>query len=208
MIPLMIDLRGRPITIFGGGEVGARKAAYFVGEAHVTVISRSFSPEVRDLPVRLVEEDLSSVGQERIRELIGDAFAVVAATPDEALNDRIGECCREHGILFNSARGEQGDFLIPSVVRGGQYLLAVSTEGATPAVSRFLREYLEGRCPGLDAMIAIQARLRAVLRAKEPLQKRRETILREVLRDPAIWAMLPSEKEKAWDEIVVRYLHG
>ena len=44
MIPLMIDLAGKKVVIFGGGEVGARKARFFAPEAEVTVISRSFSP--------------------------------------------------------------------------------------------------------------------------------------------------------------------
>ena len=58
MIPLMIDFSGKRIVIFGGGEVGARKAAYFCEETEVTVVSRSFSPAFNDLTVRRVEMNL------------------------------------------------------------------------------------------------------------------------------------------------------
>ncbi len=43
MIPLLVDLSARCVLICGGGEVAARKAAFFLPEAEVTVVSRSFS---------------------------------------------------------------------------------------------------------------------------------------------------------------------
>lgn len=48
MIPLFIDCTGRRIVIFGGGDVAARKAAYFSGNADVTVVSRSLVRHSRD----------------------------------------------------------------------------------------------------------------------------------------------------------------
>ena len=40
MIPLIIDFSGKRVVIFGGGEVGARKAAYFCEETEVTVLEQ------------------------------------------------------------------------------------------------------------------------------------------------------------------------
>src|SRR5690606_24963464 len=140
MRPLMIDLTGKKVVIIGGGEVGARKARFFAPAAEVTVISRSFSPHLSGIDVKRIPRDIRDLPDGKIRALLDGAFAVVAATPDPSLNNRIGTLCREKGILFNNASGDTGDLLIPSVIAGDHFLLALSTEGESPAVSRFLRE--------------------------------------------------------------------
>lgn len=208
MIPLMIDLSGRSVVIFGGGDVGARKAAFFCHDADVTVISRSFSPLFDDLPVQQSVADISRMNDEELRQAVSGAMLVVAATPDARLNNRIGERCREEGILFNNAEGAEGSVLIPSVVRGEHYLLAVSTGGQSPAVSRYIRELIESACPDLDAMIALQTRLRLELKKGVAEQKTRSEILRKVIHDPEVWQALAVNPETAWSLVAGRYLHG
>jgi precorrin-2 dehydrogenase/sirohydrochlorin ferrochelatase len=208
MIPLMIDLSGRSVVIFGGGDVGARKAAFFCHEADVTVISRSFSSLFGKLTVHQSVADINRMNDKEIRHAVSGAFLVVAATPDAGLNNRIGEQCREEGILFNNAEGAEGTVLIPSVVRGEHYLLAVSTGGQSPAISRYIRELIENACPELDAMIALQTRLRLELKKAIAEQKDRSEILRAVIHDPEVWQALAVNPETAWSLVVGRYLHG
>ena len=206
MIPLMVDLSGRRVLIFGGGTVGTRKARFFSPEADVTVISRSFSPGCDDLPVRKRELDLSMTTDIGIARLVEGSFIVIAATSDEALNDRIGKICREKGILFNNASGETGDLLIPSVIKGEHYLLAISTAGESPAVSRFLREYIQSSLPDIDRMVVLQARLREVLQEKVPDSDTRKMILWEVLNDEKVWEALRKGEEEGWKMVKERYL--
>ena len=208
MIPLMIDLSGRSVVIFGGGDVGARKAAFFCHEADVTVISRSFSPPFDNLTVEQSVADINRMKDEELRHAISGAFLVVAATSDASLNNRIGERCREEGILFNNAEGIEGTVLIPSVVRGEHYLLAVSTGGQSPAISRYIRELIATVCPDLDAMIALQTRLRLELKKGVADQKHRSEILWEVIHDPGVWQALAMNPETAWSLVAGRYLHG
>ena len=206
MIPLMVDLSGRRVLIFGGGMVGARKARFFSPEADVTVISRSFSDECDVLPVRKRELDLSRMADIGIARLVEGSFIVIAATSDEALNDRIGKICREKGILFNNAAGETGDLLIPSVIKGEHYLLAISTAGESPAISRFLREYIQASLPQIDRMVVVQGRLREALQDKVPDTDTRRMILWEVLNDPTIWEALGKGEEEGWRMVKERYL--
>jgi len=206
MIPLMVDLSGRRVLIFGGGMVGARKARFFSPEADVTVISRSFSDECDVLPVRKRELDLSRMGDIGIARLVEGSFIVIAATSDEALNDRIGKICREKGILFNNAAGETGDLLVPSVIRGEHYLLAISTAGESPAISRFLREYIQSSLPQIDRMVVVQGRLREALQDKVPDTDTRRMILWEVLNDPTVWEALGKGEEEGWRMVKERYL--
>jgi precorrin-2 dehydrogenase/sirohydrochlorin ferrochelatase len=205
MIPLMIDLSGKKVVIFGGGTVGIRKARFFSPEAEVTVVSRSFSPGCDELGVRRIERDLSTAGDADLGSLLAGAFIAVAATPDTGLNDRLGEICQKLGILFNNASGKNGDILIPSVIRGEHFLIALSTSGASPAVSRFLRESIESSLPDLDRMIALQARLRDALQDSVPDADTRKKILWEVLNDPEVWGALGKGEEEGWRMVMERY---
>ncbi|MDN7023457.1 bifunctional precorrin-2 dehydrogenase/sirohydrochlorin ferrochelatase [Methanoculleus sp. FWC-SCC1] len=206
MIPLMLDLAGRTVLIFGGGDVGVRKAAFFQHEAKVTVISRSFSPAFDGLTIRRCRMEIADLREDELVRMLTGAFLVVTATSDPALNDRIGSLCRERGVLWNNAAGEQGDVLVPSIVAGKHYLLAVTTFGMSPAVPRYLRLRLEREYAELDGMIALQRDLRAMLKDAEPVQDRRSATLWSVLCDEDIWAALASDYNRALHLAEERYL--
>jgi precorrin-2 dehydrogenase/sirohydrochlorin ferrochelatase len=205
MIPLMIDLSEKKVVIFGGGTVGTRKARFFSREADVTIVSRSFSPACDELPVRKIEKDLSGATDTDLDSLLRGAFIAIAATPDEGLNDHIGRICQKKGILFNNASGETGDIMIPSVIRGEHFLLAISTGGESPAVSRFLREYIESSLPRIDRMIVLQGKLRDALQDRVPDSDTRKKILWEVLNDPGVWDALGKGEEEGWRMVKERY---
>ncbi len=206
MIPLMIDFSGKRVVIFGGGEVGARKAAYFCEETEVTVISRSFSPVFNELTVRRVEMNLAGIRDYELEGLVKDAFLVIAATQDTALNDRIGRYCAIRGVLFNNADGKAGDVTLPSQLKGVHYCIAISTFGESPGVSRFLREHIGQSYPNLDLMIEVQNQLRTTLKQKIPDQEQRSRVLHEVLDDESVWKALEGGIRPAWEIIERRYL--
>ncbi|HQN91441.1 MAG TPA: bifunctional precorrin-2 dehydrogenase/sirohydrochlorin ferrochelatase, partial [Methanoculleus sp.] len=184
------------------------KAAYFEHEAEVTVISRSFSPRFDGLSVRRHETDLASLPDDAIVELLDGAFLAVAATPDPALNNRIGRLCASAGVLFNNAAGEPGDVIIPSVVRGRNYLIAISTGGKSPAVSRYLRMRLESEYADLDRMIDLQEEMRSILRETEPVQAERSRTLWKILLDDEIRELLALDYGRARELAIARYLHA
>jgi precorrin-2 dehydrogenase/sirohydrochlorin ferrochelatase len=206
MIPLMIDFSGKRVVIFGGGEVGARKAAYFCEETEVTVLSRSFSPAFNELTVRRVEMNLAGIGDYELDGLIKEAFLVIAATQEKALNDRIGRYCAIRGVLFNNADGKAGDVTLPSQLKGEHYNIAISTGGESPGVARFLREHIGQSYPHLDRMIEVQNKLRTTLKQKIPDQEKRGQVLQEVLDDELVWKALEGGTGAAWEIIEGRYL--
>jgi siroheme synthase-like protein len=72
------------------------------------------------------------------------AFIVVAATDDRRINRRIAEDAKKARALVNVVDDpEPSDFIVPAVVRRGNFTLAISTGGRSPALSRKLRERLE-----------------------------------------------------------------
>jgi len=208
MIPLLVDFSGRCVLICGGGEVAARKAAFFLPEAEVTVVSRSFVPSLIGSGSRLVEADLDRLDDAGLRALCSEARLVCAATSDPALNGRIVRAARCEGVLANSASGAGGDVQLPAVARGQRFTVAVGTGGESPGMARFLREAIEEAYPRMDEMIALQARLRSRLRNEVPDQRQRSSLLRAVLEDKAVWAALDGGDDRALALVEERYLHA
>ena len=207
MIPLFVDLRAKHVVIFGGGEVASRKAAYFAHEADVTVFSRSFSKKIAALPVNRMKIDVEDASDGDLWDILKGADICIAALSDSGQNNRIGKICRRKKILFNNADGEPGDLIIPSVITGNHYQIAVSTGGKSPAVSRFIREHLETRFSNLDEMITLQEQLRKRLKKTEPSQTRRSEILKEVLEDQDAWDALSRSHKEAEQLVSRRYLN-
>ena len=193
MIPLIHDMSGKGVIIFGRGRVAFRKAAFFHPESEVTVIGRNIDKDITALGVSLIRDEVTP-DRNRILKYI------------RGLNNIIGDICRENGILFNNADGEAGNVIVPSVVRGENYLVAISTEGKSPAVPRYVRHILEKECGGLDDMIDIQSEVRETLKATVEDQRERNRILREIVEDEEVWRHLETDKKAAMKYINGKYL--
>lgn len=186
MIPLVHDLRGRRVVIAGGGAVGARKAAYFEGECDVVVLSRSFHPSFSGMDVECVSADISALTDDVLRSYVRGSALVIAATSDDEVNNRIAGLCREEGTHCNNAHGVPGDVIIPAMIRGDEYCIAITTMGKSPAISRYIRQRIEKDLTGIDAMITLQHILRKELKGRVADQDERARILAAVLEDREI----------------------
>ncbi|MCP1662803.1 MAG: bifunctional precorrin-2 dehydrogenase/sirohydrochlorin ferrochelatase [Methanocalculus sp. MSAO_Arc1] len=207
MIPLIISFKHKKVIIFGGGSVSARKARYFLGEAEVTIISRSFSEEIRSMPITRLVADTGDLSDEEIRSHIIGAFLVIAATSERSQNNRIGKLAAEENTLFNNADGEAGDVIIPSVVRGRHLIAGFSTGGGSPAVSRHLRERFVDIIPEIDNLVDLQQVLREALKKTSLPQEERAQRLHAALADSEIQIGLVNNKEETIRKAKERYCH-
>lgn len=186
MIPLILDLADKRVIVFGAGNVGLRKAQHF-SELRMTIVSRSIHEDIFKLKMASIKQmDLLDIEDEDLEKLIERHDFVIAALSDKTQNERIILIAKKLGKLFNSATGD-ANFFIPSVVKGDEYLIAISTKGKSPAVPKYIRERLEEEFAGLDQMILLQNTLREHLKEKIPEQKDRAEILRNILHDEKIW---------------------
>lgn len=207
MIPLIIDFSRKKVVIFGGGSVSARKARYFLDEADLTIISRSFTDALIQLPVRRIIADTGALSNEELHSYIDGAFLVIAALSEREENNRIGMLAAESGVLFNNADGDMGDVIIPSIVRGRHLIAGFSTGGKSPAVSRHLREHFEEITPEIDAMIDLQHILREALKRTDLTQEERARRLTAAINDPAIRKGLLDDRERTIEIAMSRYCH-
>jgi len=125
------------------------------------------------------------------------ADLVVAATNDPVMNKRIVDEAEKQGKWCNRADG-LSTFLIPSVVERERFKVAVSTEGRSPGMSRYLRQVLDAQLDHrYDLMVALQEELREAAKEAVPSQKEREERLWQVLDDEQVWSLLESDPVEA-----------
>jgi siroheme synthase-like protein len=142
--PVFLEMKDRPCVIVGGGTVAERKVeGLLAAGARVTVIS----PELTAALATLKEEGrLQHIARAyREGDLEGYEVAVVA-TDDGAVNAEVAAEGRSaSGRIWVNAVDDlpNCDFILPSVIRRGDVVIAASTGGASPALARRLRQELE-----------------------------------------------------------------
>ena len=149
--PLLLELAGRPCLVVGGGPVGERKVEGLLAVgAVVTVVSPELTPGLSALA-----GDLD--GAALVFTALGDPRAT-AAVADEA---------RRRAIWLNAADDPAHcTFILPAVVRRGALTISVASGGATPALTRALREHLEDALgPEWATLAELAAEARRELRA-------------------------------------------
>ncbi len=140
--PVFLDVAGRPAFIIGGGAVAERKArSLMAAGARVTVISPRATKGIEALAskgaLRLVRKRYSP-------GLVDGAFIVICASGSKAANEAARREARSLGMLVNVVDDPDGcDFIAPSVVDRGSLVIAVSTSGKSPLLSKTIREGLE-----------------------------------------------------------------
>jgi siroheme synthase-like protein len=104
--------------------------------------------------VRLVAVDVSEhVDRPAIDDLRARAFEpadldgvrlVVTATGDEQVDATISAQARSRGVWTNAAdQPVDCEFILPAIARRGRVTVAVSTDGASPALARELRNVID-----------------------------------------------------------------
>lgn len=140
--PIFIDIKDKPCLVVGGGDVGSRKALSLLDcGARVTVVSPWFTDRLSSLSPR---EKVAVLKRAYREPDLDGMFLVIGATDDETVNRRISEDARHRGILCNIVdRPELCEFILPSVVKRGELIIAISTSGKSPAFAKRIREELE-----------------------------------------------------------------
>jgi siroheme synthase-like protein len=136
--PLFFRLAGKLCVVVGGGRVAERKArALLAAGARVRLISPKntigLSGLHRQGRIELVAR------QYREGDLEGAAL-VFAATDNGEVNRQVQEESRRLAVPLNAADSpEMCDFIVPSLIRKGPVLIAISTSGLLPLLSKKLR---------------------------------------------------------------------
>lgn len=134
MFPILLDLTDRLGVVVGGGSVGQRKARAILEAGGMARII-SLTPR----PPQWEEPRLEWIMDPYRRAHLKDATLIFAAATAE-VNRKVVQDARENGIPVNSATDPQsGTFFVPAILRKGDLVVAISTQGKAPAMARHLR---------------------------------------------------------------------
>ena len=160
--PVNLCLAGRPVLVVGGGAVAARKVEALVRSgAAVTVVSPTVVDAIADDPDIDWRPRSYQPGE-------ADSYRlVVTATGSREVNARVARDCDAANVFVNSADDPANcTFTLPSVARRGDLQVAVSTNGRSPALARWLRRRIEREIDsGYTALLELLAQTRAEVRA-------------------------------------------
>src|SRR3989441_3249626 len=140
--PVVLDLGGRPVLVVGGGAVAERKVeGLLAAGASITVVS----PRVSARLARLADEgDISVRFRSYRRTDLRGAAVVFAATDDRRVNAAVAADARRRRIWVNAADDpDHCDFILPSVLRRGFFLVSLAPGGRSPALPPGVREELQ-----------------------------------------------------------------
>lgn len=205
--PAMLDIRERPVMVVGGDHVAAEKAAALVASgARVNVLSLEFCPAL------LALEEQGRVTLVRKSYEPGDlagAFIVVAVPANEQQIEAIWRETQERGQPVNIVDVPRYcSFILPSVLRRGQLTVAVSTEGASPALAKRIRQQLEAAFPQAYGMyIDLAALARTYLRRQGISYVTRDAFFQDFMNSP-ILALLGEGALTRALEITTELLHS
>lgn len=177
LYPIFLKLEGHKVLIVGGGLIAEQKIEAVLRSAtDVTVISPEVTPRIR-----LWEQQgrLRHRAHEFQPGMTQGYFLVISCTDSEEINRAVYKEAREFGALANAV-DDPGycDFYAPAVVSRGEFQIAISTGGNSPALSQYVRKNLEQEFgPEYESWTAWLGRMREAIRGALPRSERRKELL-------------------------------
>lgn len=206
-LPLVLNSADKEFIFVGGGKVATRKIESLAKTGvKIRVISKEISLKIKELSenYNILIED-KAVTPEQTYPL---GSWVVLATNNSEFNQVQAKLARDCGAYVCRADDQSdNDFIFPAVVDRSPLLVAISTSGATPALTRHLKQRLEAFIPHEYSKLALwMEQLRARVQALLP-ESKRPLFWRNWMRSQAADQIL-ARNEEAANKITEQLLEG
>jgi len=179
--PVNLNIRDRQCLVVGGGGVASRKVKSLLDcGAVITVVSPAFTNTLENMAdhpqVHLLRRPYQSTDLE-------GKFLVIGATDDMTLNRRISADAETRQMLCNIADvPEECNFILPSVIRQGDFVLTISTSGKSPAFAKHLRRQMQNQFGvEYDRFLQLMGSVRKRLLAEEHAPEAHKHLFKQLI---------------------------
>ncbi len=147
LLPIFLNIKNKKCVVVGGGEVAFRKATLLLrAGADLNIVAPVLSDELRKL---CVDTNCAITAREFEQADINNAILVVAATDDLKTNERVSVIASTLNIPVNVVdQPHLCSFIMPSIVDRSPIVVAISSGGSSPILTRKLKELNEAMIPG------------------------------------------------------------
>lgn len=142
--PVFLNIRDKLCVVIGGGKVAERKVSSLLeAGARVQVVS----PEVTStLKVLAQKKKISYYCRLYKPGDLKGSFLAYGTTANMEVNKQMSQEAKREQVILNIVDlPDKCDFIVPSVLRRNDLLIAISTCGKSPAMSKKIREELEDK---------------------------------------------------------------
>jgi precorrin-2 dehydrogenase/sirohydrochlorin ferrochelatase len=193
--PIALDVSGKKCVVAGGGTVALRKVRGLLEcGAKVTVVA----PELCASLAAMARKGCVLYRKKSYSEAdLKGAVLVIGATDDLRVNEAVSAQARRRGILVNIVDDpDLCSFHIPSTLRRGPVVVAVSTGGASPALAARLSRLIGGTIgPEYGRLAELLGRMRVFARGKIASQVARKAAFNDII-NPEILGLLAAGRTR------------
>ena len=152
-LPIFINTREKPCIVIGGGDIALRKINLLLkAKAKVDCLSPLFCKGIKNLSK---DGHITLINKSFDQTDIKDYSIIIAATDDSSVNSSISAIAQVKKIPVNVVDSpELSSFIMPSIVDRSPLIIAVSSSGKAPVLSRIIRAKLETVIPSAYGILA------------------------------------------------------
>jgi len=144
--PAFIKLDNQKILIVGGGNIAYEKLEHLLDFTNdIEVIAQSYSDEM----LQGIEKNNLKYKTCRYKEGDISGFSIVVIAVDDIdLQAEIFKESKKYNCLCNAVDSvDYCDFIFPAYVKKDDLTIAISTSGASPALAKHLKTYINNLIP-------------------------------------------------------------
>jgi uroporphyrin-III C-methyltransferase / precorrin-2 dehydrogenase / sirohydrochlorin ferrochelatase len=193
-LPIFADVRNKLCLVVGAGEVGMRKSGVLLqAGAHVRVVA----PQID--PVLAAQKNVEIVVARFEPHHLDGVTLVIAATNDRGVNRQVSEAAQARNIPVNVVDDpELCSFIMPAILDRSPLMVAFSSGGASPVLTRLMRGKLETMIPqNYSRLAAFTERFRELVKQRVTNPSKRRIFWENALEGVVAEKVLAGDEESA-----------